>query len=127
MEQDNPVAEGPDRSRLVAESELVAELVGSALAVLHQSDAGVSLIGEFIGLVAMTGGVGVSTIRGADDKYVPALANFFAGRLEEAARIFRRVESGENIDDIILERDRMAQLLDGKPDSGGVVLDSTNH
>jgi hypothetical protein len=125
MEQDNPVAEGnpPDRSQLVAESALVADLVGSALAILDGSDAGVSLIGKFIGLAGVTGGLGVSTIRAAEAKYVVELAKFFAERFEDAAKVFRRIEAGENVEDIMQERERTEQLLSGEPDSGGVVLD----
>jgi len=85
--------------RLLAEAGLVADLVTSALAVLHSSDAGVSLIGEFMGLVAITGGIGTSVFDAAEEQYKTELAKYFATQLERAAATFRRMEAGQSVEE----------------------------
>lgn len=122
MAENEPEAAVGARAKLSEESALVADLVMSALAILHGSDAEVSLVGEFIGLAGVTGGIGISVLGQAEPEHLIGLADFFAGRLENAAKVFRRVANGESVESV-MGTPNLAQLLDGEPDSGGVVLD----
>lgn len=96
---DTPNQSSTMGERLLAEAGLVADLVTSALAVLHSSDAGVSLIGEFMGLVGITGGIGTAAWDAAEDRYKPELAKYFATQLERAAVTFRLMEAGATVEE----------------------------
>lgn len=98
-----PIDEQPVGTRLQEEAQLVSSLVMSALAVLHTTDSGTSLVGEFIGLVGLSGGIGVATLREAEDAHRVGLAKFFAEQLENVAKSFRRIENGESVDAVMVD------------------------
>ena len=93
----SPLPERDFRGQLAFEAKLVSQLVTDCLSVLHQTAPEVSLVGEFVGLVSVTGGVGTAIIAMAETKHVTELAKFFADRFDSAAEVFRRIEAGEDV------------------------------
>jgi hypothetical protein len=99
-EPTSPAEEPQDQFQiLVAEANLVSGLVTDTLSIIQQTDA-VSLLGLFTGVWGVAGGIAKTSLDVADPEHHVALAKYFADSMERSVALFRRVEAGENINDV---------------------------